>query len=695
MFDSILFFESTLYVRFSLFVSLGFSRDALSKDIQRCPSFWDFIADPDDGRKRLIAYEPLKPKYKDLIKSRFGDPYKWIEIQFFADRMVYKSEDQQIINEYRTDTGEALPRAKRIEYKEACGVLAYLETVGKFTKMVVKLQGFQTVSAFWSALFQFIKGRSIKLPTSKRLQRKLKDYIAHGAYSVISGKFGNNNRKKVTNEARTVIVKLMRDNFGRKFAKKEVWRQFKALSKANNWGLDSITYACLCGHIEQTRHLWYAERHGDKEFMLNQTLIINQRKVSQPHLQWQLDGTPAPLWYYCPNRKTINKLYAAVVIDSHSDAVVGYSIGETENQNLVFSALKMAVRLHGVKPHELRADNGSAIKGAETQSLLSNLKIRFKPSKVGNARSRSVESSQGHWMRTVLTYFENRSGLNITAKTLDSRQNSDKVKQHYKQFPSKSEVIDQLHISFQLYNNWERDQGTRKERLQDAAPDLRRVDTLEVLENFYVFRKKGKKYTSYPLTMEGITMQVDKKVYRYLPQVANAQDMASFINRHNNRTKFYIKYDPSDLSQIGLYVLPDSAPEANEEYFRFLTWATTKKLSAQYLPEATDEELETYRYMRQVQREQVQQVKDELSAHEELLQNMNVLQGGIDIQTVRKDDWNNARLEVERMRDLGFIESKTVPQQQEEYLPNLLTEDDDEGDVYDNFDINDLKNLIE
>lgn len=695
-YTDILIIDRTLYVSFECLSSLGIPNTTIKDGIQRQSSNWVAIPDPQDARRRLIAYEPLADKYKSLVIGRFGDPYQWLKLQFFADKAIYKTEDAAIIDSYELSYGQRLPLSKRKEYKKSCAFLAFLASIERFNKSNLKKYGFDNSKMFWQAVYQYLKGSDIKLPASARIKNKLKSYKDNGAYAVIHSAYGNAHSRKINDDAIALIVKLMRDTYGRKFSKKEVWHQFRVLSKQNGLGLDNITYVTVCNYIKQTEYLWYAERHGKKEFMLNRSLVINQRRASQPHLQWQVDGTPASLWYYDQQRKTINKLYVVAVMDSHSNAIIGYSIGDTETQNLVFAALKMSVRVHGAKPHELRSDKGSSMTGAETKALLNNLGIRFKPSKAGSARSRTIEAQQGHWMKQVKTYFINKSGANITAKTMDSRQNSDKIKANYKDFPNRAELVKQIQLSIALYNQWEREgKPTRASMLKDDAPDLRTVDAFEIVEYFYVFRKKGKKLRTYYLTTEGLTMQVGKKVYKYLPQSENETALANFINRHCDITKFYIKYDPSDLSQIALYTLPDGMEEV-EENLTFLTYASEKGVTAQFMGDATDAEKDLYQYYRKVQQEQAAQVEQQLQEQDGVLDAMGVLAGSIDIKDVRKDEYNRAEEELQRLHALGY--HQTMEEEQEQFIheysvPNPKQEDE-EGDIYDkDFDISDLMNL--
>lgn len=688
-----------LYVSFEALESIGIKGSTIWNGTYRSSQNWQSIPDPQDARRRLIAYEPLADKYKQMIHARYGDPYEWLKVQFISDRLVEREEDIQAINEYRTEQGEQLSQNKRKAYRKACSLLAFLDELPRLSKSVVKGFGFSSASDFWESVYQYIKGHNICLPSSARLKRKLKEYQKVGAIAVFHGGLGNKNSRKIDKTALSIIVKLMQDEYGRKFSKKEVWRQFKAMAKKHEIGIEDITYQCVWKHINQYEHLWYAGRHGNKEFMLKKELVINQEKASQPHLQWQIDGTPDPLWYYDPIRKTLDKLYVMVVMDSHSDAIVGYAIGESETMNLVFAALKMAIKVHGVKPHELRSDNGSAMKGGETRALIHQLGIRFKPSKVGRARARTIEREQGGWMHNACQYFINKSGANITAHSMDAKQNAEKVKLHYKDYPNREELIEQLHLSIALHNNWKIEgKPTRKERLNEPCPDARTVDIHEIMEQFYVYRKKGSKYMTYRISPDGLTMQVAKQEYKYLPQVANAAEMANFINKHSNYTKFYVKYDPSDLEQVALYRLPESAPKEDEEYFRFVEWATIKTKAKQYEGDASDEDKKLLEFYQEVQKAQSTEVQKELEQQRTELEALNILAGAIDIQDVRKDDYNAAKIDVQRLQALGYTNT-TLNQDQEQYLEPIETieetqKDTDEVDLYNgDFDISSLLDM--
>ena len=70
--------NNILYLEFAELVSCGVSANTISiakRDNSKC---WTFLNDPEDKRKVLIKYEDLKPKYKNMVFAKFGNPYTYI-----------------------------------------------------------------------------------------------------------------------------------------------------------------------------------------------------------------------------------------------------------------------------------------------------------------------------------------------------------------------------------------------------------------------------------------------------------------------------------------------------------------------------------------------------------------------------------------------------------------------------------------
>ena len=606
---------------------------------------------------KLIEFKSLKWDWKQKVNEFYNGCVKtYAQLELLKKGMgICPEEDKDFLMALILPNGTHLEQKKRLIYEQKCKVLGFLARLHPLTDEKAQQFGTENVASFWQLIAEYIKTNSIKLPkNNRRLTDTFKKYLKEGTSAIISGKFGNSNSIKLGEAERMVIVELYAQKDGRKFTKKQVHKHFLAIAEEKGWEhCKNVTYRSVAKVLSETKGQWMLERHGSKNFMLDQVMTINKRKVSGRNLVWQLDGTPEHLWYYDPIRKTVDKLYVMKVMDSRSWKIVGYSIGYAETSNLVFEAVKMACTLHGVKPLEVRSDKGSAMQSAETKELMENLGARYYPTATGNARAKSIEAWQKLFNQQVLTYFVNKSGGNVTVKDLNSKQNPDKLKQNYKKYPTKEEYIMQLRKAFAVYDNLPNSKGITPQKIYDQSIEKGKpLSIFEQFECFAIWRKKGKKIQPYEYNYRGLTLEVGGERYRYIPELS-AEDLATFNNQHIDTTTFYVKYDPSDLKQIALYDLPNGA-ECVAENMRFVCDVKLKGFTSETNMDATQEEKERYKHLRKAQIEQVKKAKEATSHRRDYLTSNNLLIGSIELERIHKDSLNNAELEVQRLEMLGY-----------------------------------------
>ena len=595
-----------------------------------------------------VAYDSLRPSWKSCLSAFLGtEPMRAYRYLQMEKGMFLKDEDRQTLLRYKLPDGTNLSEANIQVYEQACAFLAWV-TEGKNNLAYL---GLNRLSVFWLLAREFVSFKGLALPSSRRLEAKWLDYVRFGAEAVLTKRFGTRNAAKMETLHVQLVIELMSD--GRKFSKREVARQFRAIAEERGWlELSSISEATIYRYIDANRGDWELSRHGEKFHTLNRELIINQRRVSQPNLQWQADGTPAALWYKNESGQ-ISKLYVLVIMDSHSMAIVGHAIGETENTVLVAEALKMALKTQGKRPLELRTDKGSAFSSGETKSLLASLGIQWKPTARGRARAKTVEVMQNWWQKKITGYYLNKSGMNLTVKTEDSKQNPDFFKAQ--SLPNELELAAQIRESLAIWNNTRGQDGrSPAERLADPAPQAKSFDATNLLEQFGLWRKRGKKLTRYQFKAEGLELQVGGQVFRYLPSADSMESQAALFQRLMFTQFFYVKYDPTDLEQIGLYILPQGQTET-EVNLRFWGYAELKQLSAQLLTEATDAEKVAFHHQRAIQKAQKRWILEQTEQRQKVLQEARcVLGGAIEHQRVHKDAANRAKLELQRLEALGY-----------------------------------------
>lgn len=602
--------SNELFLKISEVVSAGC---AVMQTIYNNIDNWDVLEDEEQGK--LIPYSQLKRGWREQIDRTFGgNAYQFAQFQLVDASLQRPERDYKLIDNY-IHNGLGLKQERKAEYKAAASVLFWLDRLTPINKNKAAEFGCISVEQFWLLVREYIGAKGIKLPTSRRITDKLLEYQKYGAECLIHKGLGNDNSAKLANndEAQQFLVEMAASAL--KLSSKEIWRH------AKERGVD-VSYQTVYKFLESKAITTDASRHGKKVYHNKHELRIHRRRLHAPHLMWETDGTPAPLWFINDEGKP-ERLYVAIVMDSMSRAFVGYAIGYTEDTPLMIEALKDAMRRTGYKPYELVSDRGAALMSGEYASFLEQWGIVHKPAQAGRARAKVIEPMQGVWMQNILSYEENFSGMNITTKTEDSHANPEFVKKALRSGEyTKEKVVAQIRESIARYNHLrlEPTEPTRAELLQietEAEP----VTAIEYAENCMMWRKKGAAFIPYYWSPDGITMQVAKHTYYYYPVLDEPENPGAFAdwmnaNAHNT---FYIKYDPTDLDEIALYV-----GDGTEEGMRFKEYATLAPTVSPSTRWASDTEKANLKYLQAVQKVQTQRKATEAmlgisfaSAHKE------------------------------------------------------------------------------
>jgi putative transposase len=115
-------------------------------------------------------------------------------------------------------------------------------------------------------------------------------------------------------------------------------------------------------------------------------------------------GTPNYCWLtdvtFIPTRE--GWLYLAALLDLHSRAIIGWSMSDRMNGNLVMDALHMALERRHTAPKIHHSDRGSLYAMARYRALLDELGIRQSMSKKGDCWDNAPMESFFHSLKTEL-----------------------------------------------------------------------------------------------------------------------------------------------------------------------------------------------------------------------------------------------------------------------------------------------------
>ena len=552
--------QGILYVEFSDLINLNISEKYLKHaTTQQFPS-WQSIKDPLDKRKRLIQYETLKSKYKKLIQKQYGDPYQYLLIQNQRDQLNKEELTKETLPHHISPLADdvkhfqinhSVSDNEAQQLARACAWLSFYLSVK--TKDQAKSIGFESKEDLLQAILFHLNREKLKCLNIKNLRvlkRKISAFKSNGKDILISKKRGNNNAEKLTNIAKTILRRIYREHNA--FPLTHVVYQYNLLAIQKN--LSPISLSTGKAYLSQPaiQMICLKQRYGSDYYRNNLDIYMTRKKPTYPNDMWVMDGTPIELYY--KDKKGLRRIYGFMIVDCYSWNIVGYSIGETETEQLVFQALKNACIKTSSLPLQLQFDNSSAIKSNDMMEWYKMVSIFITPAAVGNARAKIIEPLMAHFNKQILKYYDNHSGGNITAKSQDSKVNKDWIKAHPESMPNRSQTINQFKVAVEAWNNRAMSDGSSPaEKYKKESPRIRQLEFMDTINLFWKYRVDGKgnkkeiKYTS-----GGLTLTINREKHIYMVYDADGlPDKEFHLNYRGD--KFQIKYDPEDMEMIFLY----------------------------------------------------------------------------------------------------------------------------------------------
>lgn len=151
---------------------------------------------------------------------------------------------------------------------------------------------------------------------------------------------------------------------------KSIWRDLQRLCSESK--LDSPSYSWIKKFVkEHDKNVEiHSLRNGREKSFNNIEPYAKINHALHVGSQWQIDGWDLPFYYqgqYKGKLTSYLKLVLFAVRDAHSKKIVGYSIGESENTQLILEALQDAVKNTGFFAFEVLSDNHSFNKTKEAE----------------------------------------------------------------------------------------------------------------------------------------------------------------------------------------------------------------------------------------------------------------------------------------------------------------------------------------
>lgn len=551
------YIDSILYLEFSELVDAGVSENTIKQANRKQSSNWIFAKDPEDRRRLLVHYDKLKDQYKDLVKAHYGDPYQYMADQVISKHLTLRQQDLDTINSIKVN-GKRLPDYL---YKRYCDACRYLNMLSSLTVQDVRTLGYQNIiTDFYPAVIRLIKTRKVHLPTTYiTLRRKLSEYAEHGAVAAINGRVGNTNSRKVDELGKALLKELLAKH--NNYNAEQISIIYNAIGAKRNF--KKISAKTVLNYAEGLEII--AGRTGTGAWRNAYDMVVHRSRPSRPGMLWVGDATPYELYFQMNvtrdnGHKEVKywlRKVVYVVVDAFNDLVVGFSIGETESNELARLAWKNACLNTGIFPDQVKVDH-FGIK--ELTPLYEKLALNpdyFTPSAVGNARDKVIESFFSRLYDQVVRFHDNAAGRNIQSKEKTNRDTLDRIKHS---FPDEAGVIKMIEADLMMWNNKIRPRLNNRSLLQQWQQadhsQARKYDTRMFLEVF------GRKHTyTNTLTSRGLQVSIGGKVRTY--HKPGDLELARTMG-----TSYNVYYDENDLANILIktddgriqFVLEEDAP---------------------------------------------------------------------------------------------------------------------------------------
>jgi hypothetical protein len=304
---------------------------------------------------------------------------------------------------------------------------------------------------------------------------------------------------------------------------------------------------------EDIKALWWGHRYGDSS---SKEKFVYQHSTKLPTMRdslWYSDGTKLNYYYQYQDKEGNNKIGTCKVyevMDAYSEVLLGYDISHTEDYATQYRAYKMAVQIAGHRPYQLGFDNQGGHKKLEAGAFLTKLARLCIKTQPYNGKSKTIESAFNRFQSAYMKQDWFFTGMNIQSKKEESKSNMEFIMANKAELPTLAEVKATYLKRRTEWNNAVHPASgksrmiTYLESSNEKAPAVTMWDMIDL---FWIMRPKPITCNSY-----GITFQDNKEDYTYVVYTEDGLPDVAWL-RKNIDKKYYIKYDPDDMSIIHLY----------------------------------------------------------------------------------------------------------------------------------------------
>ena len=508
------------------------------------------------GSYARVIYSSLPEEYKVRFVERKGDPVELLKQQRMRNRVKIDDKARTFFEDHRYEMNgveTSLSDKLKAEYTLNASVLNALVIDLEVKTRDRKMYG-NNLSSVWENVAATSENlRKIyhhTLPENlARLKEKISRYKKESYASLISGKVGNASTLKITEEAGRFLIALKRSRVP-VYTDSRIFEEYNRVAPEKGWkelkSKRSLTMWFKRPEIEQ---LWWDAVHG--EMSAHQRFGRKHRTElpSRRDTLWYGDGTKLNLYYQDEEgNKRTTMVYE--VMDAYSEVLLGYYISDSENYEAQYHAYRMAIQVSGHKPYEIVYDNQGGHKKLESDEFFDKICHIHRPTAPYNGQSKTIESVFGRFQEQELSKDWRFTGMNVTAKKLSSRPNLEFVDENDDRLFTLEELKAHYAEARRAWNTAPHPATgiPRIEMYEKSVNEETDVVTVyDMVDIFWLWTKRPATFTD-----SGIEVTIGKKKIPYEVFLAPGIPDHEW-RRRNTYRRFYVKYDPYDLTSIQLY----------------------------------------------------------------------------------------------------------------------------------------------
>ena len=365
--------NDVLYVKHKSMVAAGISENSL-KSAKLRRKKWA-IDNPERKTENLYNYLDMPVAYQDSIKEWLlsktegscSDPYIYTALQPIRESIVKDDKAEAFYLEYEYSLNGKITKLTPESIKEYTRNASLLNMLVAFKakkKETKKRFGLDWLP-FVEQVGKVIKSDGYSLPSSYRnlIADALVKYEAEGYKSIISARIGNQNRTKVKDLGKDLLLELLShpNQYDDVFIK----------NAYNKWataeGYETISSSTIKNKRVEYGYLIKGGREGQQEWNKEFNRRIHREAPTQPTYLWEGDDSHVD-WWFVDDKNQIKRLKAYVVVDSYKG--ICYPLGWAVSENdITVETVRLAFLMaaHHIKeltgnfylPHEVKTDRWS------------------------------------------------------------------------------------------------------------------------------------------------------------------------------------------------------------------------------------------------------------------------------------------------------------------------------------------------